>query len=81
MKLSDTIETMNSGDFKDRFRAEYFQLKIRTEGLSGMLEKYKSGELLFKPKCSYDILNGQLKAMKMYMEYLEERAEIENVEL
>lgn len=44
-----------------------------------MLLKYDS--LDFKPKCSFDLLNGQLKAMELYMEYLEERAAIENIEL
>ena len=39
MKLQDTIELMNSKDFKDRVRAEYYQLKIRHEGLARMLKK------------------------------------------
>ena len=33
MNLKDTIELMESNDFKDRFRAEYLQLKIRMTGL------------------------------------------------
>ena len=33
MKLIDTVEMMNSENYKERFRAEYFQLKIRAEGL------------------------------------------------
>lgn len=81
MKLNETINMMNSEDFAERFKAEYYQLKIRMEGLSGMLQKYKAGTLPFKPNCSYDILNGQLKAMDMYASYLEERAAIENIEL
>lgn len=28
-ELKDTIELMNSSDYKDRFKAEYYQLKIR----------------------------------------------------
>lgn len=28
MKLRDTIELMNSDDYKDRFRAEYYQTKM-----------------------------------------------------
>ena len=31
-ELKDTIELMNSEDFKDRVRAEYYQLQIRHEG-------------------------------------------------
>ena len=78
-KLSETVEMMNSSDYKERFKAEYLQLKIRMKSLSNMLEKYKEGTLNFKPSCSYDLLNGQLKAMDMYAFYLEERAEIEGI--
>lgn len=81
MKLNETIEMMNSDDYKERFRAEYLQLKIRINGLSNMLKKYKEGTLTFKPSCSYDLLNGQLKAMKIYADYLEERAKIELITL
>lgn len=81
MNLNETIKMMNSDDFKERFKAEYLQLKIRIEGLRSMLERYKAGELPFTPKCSYDLLNGQLKAMKLYALYLEERAEIEDIDL
>lgn len=28
-ELKDTIELMNSSDYKDRFKAEYYQLEIR----------------------------------------------------
>ena len=41
MKLQDTIELMNSSDFKDRFKAEYYQLKIRLDGLKKMLKNTK----------------------------------------
>lgn len=27
-ELKDTIELMNSSDYKDRFKAEYYQLKV-----------------------------------------------------
>lgn len=39
MKLIDTVEMMNSENYKERFRAEYFQLVIRINGLSNMLER------------------------------------------
>lgn len=81
MELKETIEMMVSVDYKERFKAEYLQLKIRINGLRNMLKKYKVGALTFKPSCSYDLLNGQLKSMEMYAQYLEERAEIENIEL
>ena len=80
-KLSETVEMMNSADYKERFKAEYFQLVIRMRALANMLQKYKDGNLSFKPSCSYYLLNGQLKAMKLYKDYLEERAEIEDIYL
>lgn len=81
MKLNETVDLMISSDFKERFRAEYFQLKNRMEGLSGMLKKYKEGTLPFTPSCSFDLLNAQFKAMDLYASYLEERALIENISL
>ena len=77
--LVDTIPLMTSEDFKERFKAEYYQLKIRLNKLAQMLLKYN--ELDFTPNCSFDLLNGQLKIMEVYMDYLEERAEIEGIEL
>ena len=55
MKLIDTVEMMNSENYKERFRAEYFQLDIRINELSNMLEKYKEGTLAFTPSCSYEV--------------------------
>ena len=81
MQLKDTVEMMESIDYKERFKAEYFQLEIRVNGLRNMLKKYKKGTLTFNPSCSYDLLNGQLKAMELYATYLDERAEIEEIDL
>ncbi|WP_297419173.1 hypothetical protein [Clostridium sp.] len=81
MNLSETVELMFSSDYKERFKGEYLQLKIRMSGLSIMLKKYKEGSLNFTPSCSYDLLNGQFKAMDLYASYLEERAEVENIDL
>ena len=81
MKLQDTIEMMTSDDFEERFKAEYYQLEIRLNSLAQMLLKYERNELDFKPRFSFDLLNGQLKAMRLYQSYLIERAEIENIEI
>lgn len=56
MNLKETVPMMESVDYKDRFKAEYLQLKIRMTGLSNMLKKYKAGTLTFKPSCSYNLL-------------------------
>lgn len=81
MQLKDTIGMMNSEDYKERFIAEYQQLRIRMSGLNKMLDKYTLGELEFTPVCSYDLLNGQLRAMSLYADYLEERAQKEGIDL
>ena len=81
MQLKETVPMMESEDYKERFKAEYLQLEIRVNGLRNMLKKYKDGTLTFKPSCSYDLLNGQLKAMELYATYLDERAEIEGIDL
>lgn len=81
LELNDTIELMKSNDFKDRFRAEYHQLKIRLEKLSGMIDKYNDGSLPFAPKCNIDILDAQYELMTAYLCVLKERAIIEDIKL
>ena len=79
--LRDTIELMNSNDFKERFVAEYVQTKIRYDALHRMLVKYKAGTLSFTPQCSYELLTEQAGFMGQYLHCLEVRAEIEGVKL
>ena len=79
--LYDTALLMKSNDFKDRFRAEYYQLKIRANGLKTMLKKYKNNTLPFKPNCTYELLFTQLVYMENYIIVLEERAKVEDIEL
>jgi hypothetical protein len=81
MKLSDTVTMMNSSDYKERFRGEYFQLDNRIEGLSNMTEKYRKGTLEFTPKCTQKLLDAQFNAMIIYATHLKERAKIEGISL
>ena len=74
MELKDTVKMMNSSDYKERCKAEYFQLKIRYEKLSAMLDKYKNGKLDFMPTCSCELLFEQLIYMENYMHILEEHS-------
>ena len=80
MELKETIELMISDDYNDRFRAEYYQLEVRIDKLQTMLEKYKNNQLVFVPKCSYDLLSKQLEAMVQYRDCLLERAIIEDID-
>lgn len=81
LQLNETVQMMASTDYKERFKAEYLQLKIRIEGLSNMLKKYQEGTLTFEPTCSYELLHTQLVYMECYLNTLEERAKIEGIEL
>lgn len=79
--LIDTAILMKSDDFKDRFRAEFYQLSIRYEGLQKMVNAYENNQLKFTPKCTLEIFKSQLDAMKKYIDILEERAKIEDISL
>ena len=81
MELKDTIELMNSEDYKDRFKAEYYQTKIRYEKLHRLIIKMEEGNCDFTPSCSLEIHKEQAKYMGMYLYTLEVRAEIEKIEL
>ena len=79
--LKDTVDLMNSDDFKDRFKAEYYQTKIRYDKLHAMIIKYEAGTLSFTPNCSLELLKHQASMMGQYLYDLEVRAEIEQIEL
>ena len=81
IELEDTIEMMNSNDYKERFRGEYFQAKIRYDKLDAMTVKYEADTLTFTPKCSLELLKEQKKYMGNYICCLKIRAEIEGIEL
>ena len=81
MKLSETVEMMNSTDYKERFKAEYNQLAIRYKGLKTMLDKWDNGTLQFEPTCPRSTYNMQIKAMADYLAVLEARAVMENIVL
>lgn len=81
MELKDTIAMMQSADYKERFKAEYYQNVIRYEKLKAMLEKWDKGELNFSPTCPRSTYNMQIKAMTDYIAVLEARAVMEGIEL
>ena len=81
MQLKDTVELMNSEDFKERFKAEYYQLSIRLYSLTSMLYKWKNNMLDFEPKCSKETLENQIIFMQGYLDILRLRAELEEIDL
>lgn len=60
-ELANTCEGMVSPDYKDRFKAEYLQLKNRLNGLKRMLNDWDNGKLTFTPTCPRTIYNDQVR--------------------
>lgn len=81
MELKDTIEMMESADYKERFAAEYSLLAIRHKKLTAMLEKWDNGTLSFVPTCPRSTYDLQIRAMADYIAVLEARAVMEGVPL
>lgn len=79
MELKETIKLMNSEDYKDRFKAEYLQAKIRYDKLDAMTVKYEAGTLDFTPDCPLELLKEQKSYMGNYIRCLKIRAEIEGI--
>ena len=92
LELRDTVQKMQSADYKERFIAEYQQTKIRYEKLKAFCNKIEAAQITIKsgaaeplemPKhdCPLALLREQQKAMGMYLHALEIRAVIEGVDL
>jgi len=93
MKLEQTVELMNSSDYKERFKAEYWQTKIRYEKLKAFNNKieasnmtnveWNKGNKVEMPKhdCPDDVLRQQQRVMDEYLHILEVRAVIEGIDL
>ena len=84
--LKETTAFMISDDYKERFKAEYWQTKIRYEKLKAFntkIEAFIRGEKVEEPKhdCSYELLRKQQYAMEEYLHILELRAVVEGVDL
>ena len=87
MELKDTIEMMTSADYKERFKAEYYQTKIRYEKLKAYCNRIEAAIRSFgkvqEPThdCPLDLLKDQQRAMGEYLHWLEIRAVIEGITL
>jgi hypothetical protein len=90
MELTDTVALMNSEDYKEGFKAEYYQTKIRYEKLKAFnnkLEAAKRTEYMAiavampTHDCPEDVLREQQALMGQYLHILEVRAVIEGIEL
>lgn len=81
MELRDTINMMTSEDYKERFKAEYYQAEIRYNKLEAMLDKWDKGELDFEPTCPKALLEVQMYTMGEYLDILKQRAKFEDIEI
>ena len=91
-QLMDTVPMMGSADYKERFKAEYCQTKIRYEKLKDFNNKIEAAKRMQfttdrsmcpmpKHDCPDELLREQQSVMGQYLHILEIRAEIEGVEL
>lgn len=81
MELKDTVDMMLSTDYKERFKAEYYQLAIRCRELRDMLARWDAGELDFTPAYPRESYNAQVHAMYKYLYVMEHRAKYEGIDL
>lgn len=89
MQLKDTRDMMVSTDYKERFKAEYLQTKIRYEKLKNFNTKIEAARRtggtqkpfeMPKHDCPDGLLLEQQRAMESYLHTLEVRAVIEGID-
>ena len=89
MELKNTAALMNSDDYKERFKAEYYQTKIRYEKLKAFNTRIEaafftrdSANAVKEPAhdCPHELLRDQQRSMGEYLHSLEVRAVIEEIE-
>lgn len=85
-----TVDGMLSADYRERFKAEYQQTKLRYEKLKAFNTRIEAASLtecmkneLEMPKhdCPAHLLREQQRIMGEYLHILELRAQIERIEL
>ena len=81
-----TIDGMTSPNYMERFKAEYYQTKIRYERLKAFNTKIEAshamrGENMPVHDCPDELLREQQKMMGHYLHILEVRAVIEGIAL
>lgn len=84
MELKDTEKLMESADYDERFKAEYYQTKIRYEKLKDYANKIEVEDITGRKMlhvCPLDMLREQQRYMGQYLHVMELRAIIEGVEL
>jgi hypothetical protein len=81
-ELKDTVEMMNSSDWQERFKAEFFQLKIRLEKLNETIHRLNCGDL--NPNdfdCPVVFLENQARGMRIYLDAMMARVTSQKIDL
>ena len=81
IELKDTVDMMLSEDYKERFKAEFYQLHIRYGKLNYMLYQWDNDKLVSPPPCPREFYGKMHDAMRAYLDVLLKMAEIEGIEL
>ena len=88
MELKETINGMTSADYKERFKAEYYQTKIRYNKLKNFCTEIEASEgypdlklECRKHDCPFEVLREQQRIMGEYLHILELRAKMEHIDL
>lgn len=79
--LKETTDLMASADYKERFIAEYEQVRIRLVKLVSMCDKWDKGVLDFTPTCPRELYGDQIFYMYGYLTVLRTRARLEGIKL
>lgn len=80
MELNETSDMMLSNDYQERFKVEYYQVKIRINKLKEFINKYENNELGFTPKTPLFIYKAQLEHMEDYFSILDLRQGLEEID-
>lgn len=89
LNLNDTVKPMLSDDYRERLKAEYWQLRIRIKKLSKFLDEHENGFVdldvgFIDPDIGMNyrsLLCMQLAYMISYKNILEQRAIVDDIEL
>lgn len=78
MQLEKTVDMMLSDDYKERFKAEYYQVMNRRNKLDKAAKEIKDVK---SKQGLYIVYRWQLRAMDDYIYVLKLRAEVEGISL
>lgn len=81
LKMTSTVELMQSDCFRDRMRAEYYQTAIRKRDIDYTIEHYDDPALGYIPGTSKPELTALSEAMAAYLVLLANRCKYEGADL